>query len=148
MDTRHVYEEALGRIIHQTSLILSRNFQKSLEPFDITLEQWGILNALWSKDGITLKELSAKVNKDHTNLSRIVDKLEKKELLRRSLDPGDRRALRLEVTEKGRDLQKDIVPVAEQVIEQEVQGISMEEQELLKTLLRRMCDNVQPAGGT
>ncbi|MFH5186027.1 MarR family winged helix-turn-helix transcriptional regulator [Paenibacillus sp. TAB 01] len=148
MDTRHVYEEALGRIIHQTSLILSRNFQKSLEPFDITLEQWGILNALWSKDGITLKELSAKVNNDHTNLSRIVDKLEKKELLRRSLDPGDRRALRLEVTDKGRDLQKDIVPVAEQVIEQEVQGISMEEQELLKTLLRRMCDNVQPAGET
>lgn len=143
MDMRHVYEEALGRIINQTSLVLARNFQKHLEPFDITLEQWGILNTLWSKDGITLKDLSEKVNKDHTNISRIIDKLEKKELLKRSLHPEDRRALLLYVTEKGKRLQREIVPVAERVMKQELQGISVEEQELLRRLLRRMSHNVE-----
>ncbi|OXM85261.1 MarR family winged helix-turn-helix transcriptional regulator [Paenibacillus rigui] len=143
MDTRHVYEEALGRIINHTSLVLARNFQKSLEPFDITLEQWGLLNVLWVQDGLTLKDLSDKVNKDHTNLSRIVDKLVKKGLLERTAHPEDRRAWLLYVTGKGIELQEAIVPVAEQVIEQEVQGISLEEQELLRRLLRRMCHNVQ-----
>jgi DNA-binding MarR family transcriptional regulator len=143
METRHVYEDALGRIIGQTSLILSRNFQKSLEPFDITLEQWGILNTLWAKDGITLKELSEKVNKDHTNISRIVDKLEKKELLKRSSHPEDRRAFLLFVTVKGTELRKAIVPVAEREMKRELTGISVEEQALLKRLLNKMCQNVQ-----
>ncbi|WP_085981979.1 MarR family transcriptional regulator [Paenibacillus sp. OSY-SE] len=67
--------------------------QKSLDPFDITLEQWGILNTLWTKDGITIRELSEKVNKDHTNITRIVDKLETKEWIIRSPHPEDRRAI-------------------------------------------------------
>lgn len=143
---RHLYQDALGRLVYQTSLTLCRNFQKHLDPFGITMEQYGILATLWTEEGIALGELSHRVNKDHTNITRIVDKLEKKELIRRSPHPEDRRSTLLYVTDKGRRLREEIRPVAEQVVSQETEGISMKEQQLVRDVLLRMCNNVKERG--
>lgn len=133
----------IGRLIYHTSLILSRNFQKNLDPFDITIEQWGVLNILYLEDGKTLKELAEKSYKDHTNITRIVDKLEKKDLIRRSSHPEDRRSYLIYVTAKGKQLRAEILPIVEQVIDSDLRGINLEEQQILKDLLVRICKNVE-----
>ncbi len=57
---------------------------------------------------MTLNELAADLYLDKSTTSRVIDTLEKKDYVKRSVDPGDARALKLEVTEKGVELYKRI----------------------------------------
>jgi DNA-binding MarR family transcriptional regulator len=53
---------------------------------------------------MTLNRLAAELYLDKSTASRVADSLEEKGYLRRSIDPGDARALSLEVTKKGLEL--------------------------------------------
>lgn len=131
----------IGRYIHQTDLMLLRSFQKRLETFDISPEQWTIVTNLSIQDGITQQALSEKVEKDQTNVTRIIDKLEKKEFVRRSAHPNDRRAFLLFLTDKGHKLREDTLFEAEREQEKILQGITADEEELLLNILVRLRKN-------
>jgi DNA-binding MarR family transcriptional regulator len=72
--------------------------------YDISVTQCYALSALIARGSMTLNRLAAELYLDKSTASRVVDSLEGKGYVRRSADPGDARALKLEVTEKGLDL--------------------------------------------
>ena len=63
-----------------------------------------VLFALLEEDGSTLKEIGTKAQIDSSSMTVLVDKLENEGYLERRLDPQDRRAIRVFLTPKGRDL--------------------------------------------
>ena len=131
----------LGRQIHQTDLLLLRSFQKRLETFDISPEQWTIINHLSIQVGITQQALSDKVEKDQTNVTRIIDKLEKKEFVKRCAHPDDRRAFLILLTEKGDQLREATLFEAQREQEKMLQGITPDEEEILRNILLKMRKN-------
>ncbi len=131
----------LGRHLHQTDLILLRSFQKRLEIFDISPEQWTIINNLSIQKGITQQALSERVEKDQTNITRIIDKLEKKEFVKRCVHPDDRRAFLILLTEKGNQLREDTLFEAQREQEKILQGITLDEEEFLINILVRLRKN-------
>lgn len=131
----------LGRQIHQTDLLLLRSFQKRLETFDISPEQWTIINHLSIQVGITQQALAEKVEKDQTNVTRIIDKLEKKEFVIRCVHPDDRRAFLILLTEKGNQLRETTLFEAQREQEKMLQGITPDEEEFLRNILVRLCKN-------
>ena len=74
-------------------------------------------------------------------MTRMIDRLVRKGLLRRARDAKDRRVVRLELTEAGRRLARKLPPVAVKVLNQHLRGFSGAEFEQLKSLLRRMLAN-------
>ncbi len=138
----YTLEDSLGFLISRTSLKMKNNLQHGLKPFDITSEQWGILNRLWEKDGVSQRAISEKSCKDQANITRILDKLEEKKLIERHPDPDDRRAFLIYLTEEGKGLKKTLIPVAQAALKKALVGITEDEQRLLKELLNRIYDNL------
>lgn len=132
----------LGYVINKTALALKNELGRRFKPYDITVEQWRVLNRLWEKDGLTQKELAEQIFKDQPNTTRILDKLQNKGIIRREASPDDRRAFIINLTDEGRMLREQLLPIARRMGEDVFMGISEEEQQLLKVLLNKICANI------
>ncbi|HZK87033.1 MAG TPA: MarR family transcriptional regulator [Syntrophomonas sp.] len=87
---------------------IDRTLSQQLEPYGVSIPQSFILYSLMEQDGATLKEIGNKTLIDSSSMTVLVDKLEKDELVVRKLDSQDRRAIRVVITEKGRDIAEKV----------------------------------------
>jgi DNA-binding MarR family transcriptional regulator len=74
-------------------------------------------------------------------MTRMIDRLEQKGLVRRNPNPEDRRATNLEITTAGRALYPQLLAAKESVQAQFLRGFSEQEVRVLEQLLNRMLDN-------
>ena len=72
------------------------------EGYDITIDQWVILLRIHEEDQQTQVELATAVNKDTASVTRILDLLHGKKLVRRIPNQNDKRKSSLVLTSKGR----------------------------------------------
>jgi DNA-binding MarR family transcriptional regulator len=133
--------ESIGFIINKAHLILKNNLQKKFKKYDIAPEQWAILNCLYNNEGCSQKELSDKTYKDKASITRILDVLEKRRLVKRESDPGDRRVFLIFITDEGRALRDALIPLSKSASEEAIKGFSQEEFKLLKVLLLKLISN-------
>ncbi|TDF94382.1 MarR family winged helix-turn-helix transcriptional regulator [Paenibacillus piri] len=136
-------EKYIGVIVHRADLKLNNYYQKVVNPFDITVDQWEILVILWEKEGITQKDLAERLYKDQTNIARMLFKLEKKGFVHRVTHETDRRSLRVYLTAKGRDLKEDILAPSLEAYKKTIEGLSEEEVETFRRILAVMYNNVK-----
>ncbi|SMD13361.1 DNA-binding transcriptional regulator, MarR family [Desulfocicer vacuolatum DSM 3385] len=134
-------DHSIGFILNRTATAVKKEFTKRLKPYDITPEQWSILNRLGEQDGVTQKKLSDRTYKDQPNTTRILDKLEKKGLIRRADNPEDRRAFIIFITDKGKDARKKITPITAQLNADASQGLNENDLNNLLTLLNKVYTN-------
>ncbi|MDF9408799.1 MAG: Transcriptional regulator SlyA [Pelotomaculum sp. PtaB.Bin013] len=115
---------------------------RNLKPYDITPEQWGLINILFRKDGISQKELSEKSFKDQPTITRILDNLEAKGMIERKINREDRRTFMIFLTNEGRDLRDKLLPIAEKTLQKVLTGFKEEEIEQLKIWLNKIYNNL------
>lgn len=139
---KFIMDESLGFIINRASMAIKKSFTKRLRPYDLTPEQWSILNRLGEQDGLTQKDLADRTYKDQPNTTRILDKLEKKGMLKRADNPEDRRAFLIFLTEEGEAVRKNIIPITTQLNNDACMGLKKEEREQLIKLLDRVYSNI------
>ncbi|HEY8909901.1 MAG TPA: MarR family transcriptional regulator [Desulfosporosinus sp.] len=136
------YDDSLIWFVHKANLLLKSNLQKELKDFNITTEQWGILNELYRQDRCNQKELANKCYKDQAALTRILDLLEKRELINREKSPNDRREFLIIITSMGQQLVNQIRPHVQESIERTHAMVSDEERYMLKSLLKKLIVNL------
>lgn len=129
--------------IHQTDLTLTNYVKSKLAPFQLAPEQNLIMMLLWEKDGLNQNEIAEKLNKDKTNIARMVFNLEQKGFIRRVCCEHDRRSLKVYLTEQGKELGDRVIPITEEFNELVCKGISDEELAEVKRILSKMCANLQ-----
>jgi DNA-binding MarR family transcriptional regulator len=83
---------------------------------------------------------------DTAGMTKLLDRLEDKGLLRRRRHPDDRRAILIELTEAGRALVPRLPPIFGRVTRQLLAGFSTDEVSQLTSMLQRMHDNLSAAG--
>jgi len=111
---------------------------------DLTYSQFVTIKRLAtdSSDGVTDLARWAQVNPGA--MTRLLDKLETRGLLRRIADPSDRRALHIVLTEAGQAIWSDIQHCGERVRARAVQGMDDGEREQLFRLLNQVLQNLTP----
>jgi DNA-binding MarR family transcriptional regulator len=67
-------DESIGFILNRTNTKLKNEFHQRLKTYNVTPEQWGVLNRLWERDGVSPKELSVSIYKDLPNTVRILER--------------------------------------------------------------------------
>ncbi len=134
--------DTLGFILCHADLKMKNNLLRKIKSFEITTEQWMILNRLFEEPGINQKELSERTLKDQGALTRTLDRMEKKGLVKRQVNPTDRRSFLISLTEDGHALRNRIVPMALECIEEAVKGFTAAEIAALVTLLKRLILNL------
>lgn len=110
-------------------------YNNKYSEFGITVPQSFILFALMEQDGQNVKDLACRLSLDSPAITGLLDRLEKEELVERRNDPEDRRALKVYLTGKGRDLAGDIFKTAADFNKELNAAFNDEEKKALKKLL-------------
>jgi MarR family transcriptional regulator, organic hydroperoxide resistance regulator len=93
----------IARDLHAVQQILRRPAAAELAGSRLTVPQILVLRALYDTDGLSLKELSARVGLAHSTLSGIVERLERRGLVERRTRPEDRRITGVFLSQRVRD---------------------------------------------
>jgi DNA-binding MarR family transcriptional regulator len=113
-----------------------------LNELNITPEQAAIIRHLGEIEGISQKDLATRVDKDQTNITRILDQLERKGMIRRELNSEDRRSYFTFLTDKGRLIDESLKPIEEEVMKLALRDFSDEEKKLFSELMNRVISNL------
>jgi len=126
---KHTNRKAYGYLLERTQKKVRQYFQKALQAnkTGITVDQWIILDRLHRKDGISQNEVAEMTLKDAPTVTRIIDLLCKKKLVERTQDSGDRRRLKLNLTSKGKQKVKEVLPIVQEMREKGWQNLSDED---------------------
>lgn len=145
MNTRYDYTEFIGYSVIKGEVFIKRKILSEFlkKGYDITFEQWTVLNVLYVEPGLIQSEIANKTYKDKTNITRILDVLSKKGYVVRKSHGKDRRSSCIYLTDAGRKMFNDLIPCVESMNEQFRKGISDEELEILKSIMERICKNAE-----
>lgn len=130
----------VNRLSFLTRRELGQKF--ALAGHKISAEEWAVLLMLWQEDGRLPSALAAQTFRDRTTVTRLLDGMEKKLLVRRQIDAQDRRKMRVFLTDMGRGLEAVLKPIAQELIADAQQGLTPDEVAQLTLLLRKMTENL------
>lgn len=120
---------------------IASEVDRALEPTGLTHAQWLPLFKLHMGLALTVAELARECHLDTGAMTRMLDRLEAKGLVRRVRSERDRRVVNLELTEAGQAAASQIPHVLSEVQNAHLQGFTRAEWEQLMGLLRRIYAN-------
>lgn len=137
--------ELYSFITGKASTAIARRLQKNFKQngMDITIEQWSVLYHLWKQDGVNQQELCNATFRDKPSITRLVDNLEKLKLVKRVASKEDRRRNLIYLTDTARKLQDQSMDLANQTLNEALEGVAPGDIELCKQVLQKVYDNLK-----
>lgn len=144
MTNQEVYPISYGFRIERTAKIIKQVMQRRFNAlhFDLTVDQWVLLDCLRQEDGQSQNELAEKTFKDAPTVTRIIDLLCKKELTERRDDPTDRRRFKIYLTDGGHAKIKEILPVVIELRKKGIADLSREDYDNLIRILDTIFEKI------
>lgn len=135
-------------LVLEVGRLVRSRFREHSEDFGLSQPQWLALAHLNKSPGLTQSELAERLEVSKVTVTQLVDRLEKAGWLRREAHESDRRAVRLQLTDKAEPVSAALWRVGAQVRAQALTGFSAAERQQLEALLQRMKTNLGggPAG--
>jgi DNA-binding MarR family transcriptional regulator len=133
-------DNSFGFILNHAGRRLTQLLNSHFQPYDMTTEQWVVLNRLADEDGITQKLLAVRAEKDQTNITRILDQLERKGFVERRANETDRRSFLTFITKQGKDLNDVLTPIEQKVIDSVLSGFTEEQTSILRGMLIQLTN--------
>lgn len=131
----------VARLIARVKLEVMEALDREFAVYDISAAQAIVLAFLASGEADSAAGLCKGISYDPGAMTRMVDRLEQKGLIRRRPNPEDRRTMNLELTAEGKLLFPKIAVLKEAVQQRFLRGFSEGEIDTLMALLNRMVDN-------
>ncbi len=138
---------AIGPLIGRVRSVMLSKLDAELQPFGMTGMQFAILKNVAEGAAETAADLCRLMHYDTGSMTRMVDRLEEKGLIRRERSKDDRRVVSLRITGVGRTVLPRLRDSAVSVIQRMLAGFSAAEVNDLQVLLGRMIENGQPGNG-
>ena len=129
------------RLVNRVRVELIDALDRELSKFDISAAQLIVLASVANKEADSASRLCKNISYDPGAMTRMIDRLQQKGLIRRIPNPEDRRATNLELTAAGRALYPQLLAAKETVAAQFLRGFGADEVRLLEKLLNRLLDN-------
>lgn len=126
------------------STAVARRLQKNFRAagLEITIEQWSILYHLWKEDGLSQQELCNRTFRDKPSITRLIDNLEKQQLVKRNASATDRRINLVCLTDNAKSLQAQTIDLANQTMNEALIGVNKDEIEVVKKVFQQVYDNL------
>jgi DNA-binding MarR family transcriptional regulator len=137
-------DNSQGYIIHRLDVQMSLGLQHAFQAkgFNITPEQWGVLNRLWENEGMHQSALAQRAAKDRHNITRILNLLEKNGFIFRTPDGEDKRRLNVYLTEEGKALKQKLIPIVIGFLQKCFEGLTQEEVQDLRRMHEHILKNL------
>ncbi len=115
------------RVLGQMSKVLSDKLLINIKDFGLSPTEFGVLEVLYHKGDLPLQKIGESILITSGTITYVIDKLEKKRLLKRSASAKDRRVIYASLTKEGKTLLDDIFPKHKKYIHDLLSGLSDEE---------------------
>ncbi len=135
----------IGYLMTRTHLTLKKQLNKAFADagHDIRVEQMGLMRCLWQQDGVSQRELVNQVKKVKSSITRLIDNMEKRNLVVRIPDQNDKRNRLIYLTHKGKALQEQLEVILNKKLEEAYQNIEKEHIQICKNVLIDMFNNLE-----
>lgn len=126
-----------------SNLISSIIAQRYKDKFSLSVTEWRIMAVLGEYPGASADEVSAKTQTEKSIISRALQKLLQRHLVLREVDQSDRRRQNLTLTEMGRTVYQDIVPMSYDYEDRLLSCLNESEQKNLDSLIEKLYEHAQ-----
>jgi DNA-binding MarR family transcriptional regulator len=142
--------ELYSFITGKASTAIARRLQKNFKQanLDITIEQWSVLYHLWKQDGLSQQQLCDATFRDKPSITRLVDNLERLQLVKRVASKDDRRINMIYLTREAAQLQEQTMELANQTLNEALEGVTHGQVEIAKEVLQKVYDNLSSPSTT
>ena len=136
--------ELYSFITGKASTAIARRLQKKFNEagVNLTIEQWSVLYQLWKEDGRSQQDLCNATFRDKPSITRLVDNLEKLRLVKRVSHEKDRRINKIYLTTQAVELQTRAMQLAEETLNEALEGVPADQINLCKAVLQKVYDNL------
>ncbi len=131
----------INSLAREMNAYLYRSFRKN--GFEITAQQWAVLNRLWEKEGVHQSKLAQLTSKNRHNMTMILKQLETKGFVEKKPDERDKRLNRVFLTKSGKALKEKLIPIAAKTIETLFAGVPIEDMEVFKRVHGTIIENLK-----
>ncbi len=137
--------DSVGALIGLVRKALVETFDRELAPLGLNTAQALVLVLLVDERAGTAAEVCKHLSHDPGAMTRLIDKLEALDLVRRVRGEDDRRSTHLELTARGRQMHAEVTRVQIDVLNRALRGFSRAEARTLESLLKRVLENAGTA---
>lgn len=111
--------------------------------YGLGVSEWRVMGVLGPYQSISASEIVFRSSLDKVAVSRAIKALQGKGYLKRDIDGDDKRRAVVRLTDEGRRVFGEIVPLVEELSEKCLEGLSSEERDLLNSLMVRVRSNAE-----
>lgn len=136
-------EDCIAYLTCMGSKTLSQRLEKRLELWHVTRIQWIAMYYIGQNEQITQNQLAEKMSLKEPTIVRLIDRMEKEEMIHRISTSLDRRKKYLELTPKGKQLNDELTQVGQKFKDDAIADLSEEELATFLHVLAKMIDNTK-----
>jgi DNA-binding MarR family transcriptional regulator len=133
---------SVGFLVRDANRAFQRLLERRIAPHGITRGQWYFLRVLWDEDGLSQRELSARVGMMEPTTVIALRSMEKAGLIRRTRSAEDKRITEVWLTPKARRLRNPLLRLAREIVDQGASGLSRAELVAFRRTIARMTGNL------
>lgn len=137
----------IGFLVHDVSRMRRTLFDQAMKPLGITRSQWWVLSQLsrHARAGMLQTELARDLDVGKVTVGGLIDRLQASGYVVRVPDETDRRAKRIQITDRGREVLRQMVAVGQGLNRIILNGLSAAEIETAERALEAMKNNIRRA---
>lgn len=137
--------ELYSFITGKASTAIARRLQKKFNNagLNLTIEQWSVLYHLWKEDGKSQQQLCNDTFRDKPSITRLVDNLEKLNLVKRVPSESDRRINMIYLTKQAQKLEEETMQIADETLNEALKTVPLDKIEVCKEVLQIVYDNLK-----
>ena len=128
-------KECINFLLSVSQNKVFKYFSKLLEEYGLTPAQYGVLNCLWREGQLSPKQIGELVYLEAPTVSGILDKMQKADLIERSVDPKNRRNVLVVATQKSTEIRGKVEAATIKLNNTVLQNLSDSDKVVLKKAL-------------
>jgi len=130
----------IGKIHYDFGFLVQKAFRE--HGLDLSKEQWSVLKRLHVNDGQSQNDLAFITQRDKTSMTRLVNSMQKENLVERKIDKNDQRVNRIFLTEYGKEVVQKVQPIMYDLIPAVQENLDEEEIETLLNTLKKIKSKI------
>ena len=131
-----------GYLVRDAHRAFQRLLERRIVAYGVTRGQWYFLRVLWITDGLSQRELSAKVGMMEPTTVIALRSMEKSGLIRRIRGDDDRRKMRVFLSAKAKRLREELLAEARRITDEAEEGIAQRDLAGFRRVISRMTENL------
>lgn len=133
-----------GFLVKRATALLSNDLNDVLLPFGLTRNHWVMLGCLWRQDGLPVTYIAKQIQQVGGTLTGVLDRMEKRKLIKRKRDRSDRRIWRVWLTDEGFHLLDVLPEKVEGIWHKAFKNVAKSDQERFSRLVDQAIFNLCP----